>query len=188
MSAGDQIEEENIGTIKERKGVSCLYQIMEQQKKEEASISNVQKNVVEITVDSGAAESVAPEDLAGDYPLEQTPLTGTIYSAVDGGEIRNLGQRKLLLGLADGSMRGFQFQVTDKVTKPLGSVSRMIHKGNTVVFDESGSYIFNKPTGETTWLREKNGVFVLDAAICPYERIGAMTGNSQNVGFMRQGS
>ena len=64
----------------------------------------------------------------------------------------------------DGNQkRGFVFQVADKVTRPLGSVSRMISKGNQVVFDSRGSYIYHRPTGAVTWLRQEDGVFVLDA-------------------------
>ena len=37
---------------------------------ETKDLANIQSSVVEITVDSGAAESVMPKDMAGDYPLE----------------------------------------------------------------------------------------------------------------------
>ena len=57
-----------------------------------------------------------------------------------------------------------------------------------VVFDERGSYIINKQSGEVTWMREKNGVFVLDAAVCPYERINSVIQASSTSSFTRQGS
>eukprot|EP00973_Karenia_brevis_P032750 4520451-Karenia_brevis.AAC.1 len=58
-----------------------------------------------------------------------------------------------------------RFQVCP-VTKPLGSVSRMTQAGNRVVLDSidapEGSYIENKATGERLYLRQENGVYLLD--------------------------
>ena len=33
--------------------------------------------------------------------------------------------------------------------------------GNRVVFDEAGSYIESKRTGEKTWMSERNGMFIM---------------------------
>ena len=45
---------------------------------------------------------------------------------------------------------------------PLERVSRICKKGHRVEFDDDGSYIVNKMTGEYMTLGEKNGVYVLD--------------------------
>ena len=58
------------------------------------------------------------------------------------------------------------FQVTD-VTKALGSVSKFVANGNKVVFDGSGSFIENKRSRERLWMREENGVKVLDENVAP---------------------
>ena len=66
------------------------------------------------------------------------------------------------------------FQVTD-VTKALGSVSKIVANGNKVVFDGSGSFIENKRSRERLWMREDNGVYVLDVYVAPpddYDRKG----------------
>ena len=63
------------------------------------------------------------------------------------------------------------FQVAP-VSKPLGSVSRIMHQGNRVVFDEEGSYIMHKATGQTMELKERDGVFVLDAWLPTFGRQG----------------
>ena len=49
------------------------------------------------------------------------------------------------------------------VGKPLASVSRILDKGNTVVFSrkQGGSYIVNC-TGQKTPLTEEKGTFVMD--------------------------
>ena len=53
------------------------------------------------------------------------------------------------------------------VSKPLRSVKRMCQAGHRVVFDEEGSYIENKNTGEINWLREEDGNYVLDTYVVP---------------------
>ena len=58
-------------------------------------------------------------------------------------------------------------QQVAKTTKALASVSKMVGNGNLVVFDEGGSFIYNKATGETTWMREENGVYLLDVMVAP---------------------
>ena len=55
---------------------------------------------------------------------------------------------------------GMSIQVAD-VTKLLAAVSQICDAGNRVVFDSEGSYIENKVSGDITWLREKNGMYVL---------------------------
>ena len=61
------------------------------------------------------------------------------------------------------------FQVA-RVKQALGSVSQMVKNGNKFVFgqDSSGkdtSYIQNKRTNEKIWLRQENGVYVLDLMV-----------------------
>ena len=73
------------------------------------------------------------------------------------------------------------FQVAE-VGKALGSVSKMVHCGNRVVFDPSGSYIESLTDGSVLPLREHNGVYVLDAWVAPAKDSG------QDVGFARPGS
>ena len=66
------------------------------------------------------------------------------------------------------SVRNMTCQVTD-VTKALGSVSKIVANGNKVVFDESGSFMENKRSRERPWMREENGVYVLDLYVAPPE-------------------
>ena len=58
---------------------------------------------------------------------------------------------------------GIKFQVTD-VGKPLASVSRILDKGNSVIFtrNSGGSYIVNEKTREKIPIREEKGTFVID--------------------------
>ena len=56
------------------------------------------------------------------------------------------------------------------VTKPLGSVKKICQAGHTVVFDDEGSFIMNKNTGEVNWVREEDGNYMLDAWIPPRQQ------------------
>eukprot|EP00973_Karenia_brevis_P019958 2739237-Karenia_brevis.AAC.1 len=51
--------------------------------------------VLSVTVDSGAADSVIPEGKCNQYEVVDTQksLTGTNYSGADGSKIPNLGER-----------------------------------------------------------------------------------------------
>ena len=51
-------------------------------------------------------------------------------------------------------------QVAD-VNQGLLSVSKATKAGNRVIFDEDGSFIENKTTGTRTWLKERNGMYIL---------------------------
>ena len=65
-----------------------------------------------------------------------------------------------------GQIRQMTFQCA-ATTKALGSVSKICSNGNRVVFDDEGSYIQNKVTGEKLWLEQKDGVYVLDMHVAP---------------------
>ena len=51
-------------------------------------------------------------------------------------------------------------QIAD-VKKTLGSVRRLCEAGNRVVFDNEGSYVANKHTGEKAMLVKERGSYVL---------------------------
>ena len=58
------------------------------------------------------------------------------------------------------------FQATP-VDRPLASVKRMCRAGHRIVFDDEGSYILNKVSGELNWLREENGNYLMDVWVMP---------------------
>ena len=73
------------------------------------------------------------------------------------------------------------FQVTD-VGKPLASVTRILDKGNTVVFSRKpgGSYIMNNHSGQKIQLTEEKGTFVMD--------VEYLEPDLDSEGFARQGN
>ena len=58
------------------------------------------------------------------------------------------------------------------MNKALGSVSKMVKNGSRVVFEDTGSYIQNKRTGQVTWLREQDGLYFLDVKVKPNHPAG----------------
>ena len=125
--------------------------------------------LMSIAVDSGAAETVIPHTLVADYPILETAKSkaGLCYASATGAPIPNLGEQKLPMGTAEGSLRMMTFQAAP-VSKPLASVKRIIEAGHIVVFGGADcSYIQNVTTGEVNWLREEHGNYMLDVWIPP---------------------
>ena len=91
---------------------------------------------------------------------------GAYYVAASGAPIRNEGEKVLKMVTPEGQVRQMTFQVAN-ISRALGSVSKMCANGNAVIFDDDGSYILNKATGEVTWLRQENGVYLLDVGVAP---------------------
>ncbi len=87
---------------------------------------------------------------------------GVRYVAANGGKMENLGEKKVRFRRGGSSaVSSITFQVTE-VGKPLASVSRILDKGNTVVFSRKGSYIMNEATGEKIPIQEEKGTFVME--------------------------
>ena len=119
-------------------------------------------------MDSGSGETVVAED---DLPEVETKESwgskhGQKYEVANGEEIHNQGEKKIVAHMlkvdgSDSGPRGVTAQVCD-VHRPLMSVKRVCKNGNSVVFDEDGSYVENKKTGERMIIEEDDGDIVLD--------------------------
>ena len=133
--------------------------------------------LLSVAIDSGAAETVIPHRLVGQHPVRATESSrnGMCYASATGQPIPNLGEQCLPLITQEGTLRGMTFQAAP-VSKALGSVKRMCSSGHRVVFDEDGSYVENKITGEVNWLREEAGNYMLDLWVIPPEEIPAEAG------------
>ena len=113
-------------------------------------------------MDSGATESVTPEGLPSNVQTVEGEASrrGVMYEVANGHQIPNEGEKRFQAVTEEGSERRMVLQVAD-VNQALLSVSKAMKAGNKVVFDDEGSYIECKRTGEKTWMREKNGMFVM---------------------------
>ena len=99
---------------------------------------------LEMTVDSGATETVINEDMLQNIELKQGQAfkRGVKYEVANGEVIDNLGEKSFEGVLESGEVRGVTAQVCD-VNKALMSVRKMVNAGNRVVFEPDGGYIHN---------------------------------------------
>ena len=116
------------------------------------------------TVDSGAADHVIPFGWINFIEVLQgiAARMGITYVAASGTRIPNQGEQRVPFMTREGSWMEIMFQVA-KINKPLLSVSKLIDSEMRVVFDKSGSNIYNKVTGDIVRIKRERGVFVLEA-------------------------
>ena len=125
-----------------------------------------------VTSDSGASDTVAPDTMFVDYPVEVSPgsLANVWYVGAGGERIKNQGQRCILVLTKEKHLRWMTVQVA-KVKKMLGSVSKNNDCGQRVVYDEDESYIMDKSSGTKVNLERVKGVFKYDAWVVPHAMI-----------------
>ena len=117
---------------------------------------------LEMAVDSGATETVVGEGMLLDVETRdgEARRKGVQYEVADGTLIPNLGEKKFVAVAEQGEMRKMTAQVCD-VNKALLSVSKVVKAGNRVVFEEEGSYVEDRSTGERLYLKEAGGMYML---------------------------
>ena len=86
---------------------------------------------------------------------------GVEYEIANGVRIPNLGEKSFAGWTEEGMKRDITAQVCD-VNKALLSVRKVVRAGNRVVFDDAGSFIQDKRTGEKMWMKDKEGMYVLN--------------------------
>ena len=127
-----------------------------------------------IAVDSGACESVVdPEQVPGLKLIDTSEsLASEEFQSATGEPIPNLGSIQVPMYTRESTIRGMLFTGAP-VSKPLASVKKICQAGHVVWFEEGGSFILNKATGECNALREEAGNYMLDVYIPPESESGA---------------
>jgi len=118
---------------------------------------------ITMAVDSGAVDHVIRKDEAASIPLKETKASkaGMCYTAANGTDIANYGEKKISGLNDDWEPAGIVAQVAD-VRRNLGSVMKMMEAGNRIVFDDEWSYIENKKTLRRTNMRREKGLMNFD--------------------------
>jgi len=118
--------------------------------------------MIELAVDSGATETVVGEDMLKSIETKESwgSKKGVEYEVANGETIPNLGEKKFHGVTDNGITRNLTAQVCE-VNKALLSVKKIISAGNRVTFDEDGSFIEDKSSGEKMWLKDEGGMFLL---------------------------
>ncbi len=91
---------------------------------------------IEGVMDSGAYDTIGYKGLFGGDEIRQTEASkkGMNYYAVNGGEVKNMGEADLKGVSDDGVPIAFTAQVGDKIKKLLISIRRAASSGNMVIF------------------------------------------------------
>ena len=118
--------------------------------------------VLEMAVDSAATETVLNDGMVNSVETKDGAASrrGTEYEVANGETIPNLGEKTFLGETEEGFKKNIGAQVCD-VNKALLSVKKVVEAGNRVIFDEEGSYIEDKASGEKIWMTEKGGMFTI---------------------------
>ena len=121
----------------------------------------------EITVDSGAEESVWPAGWFKEEPVRTSGVEPKKFVAANGQRMAHYGSKQVRFckkDSDDGQVMSLNFEVTD-VTRPLVAVRRIVEHGNDVCFDEHGGRIVNRARGTSIPLERKGGCYVLNVEL-----------------------
>ena len=119
--------------------------------------------MVEMTVDSGACNTIGPGEIGPKFPVYETEssLSGVEYVSASGGTVKNLGEKVIRGTTGDWNNFNLKMQVGDKVRKMLGAVCKITDAGNSVVFQPPPypNYIYNWSSGKSTHMYRENGQY-----------------------------
>ena len=138
-------------------GVLCKYlcmaesdnqreTVIERHEKDENGFYKLKKGIVP---ESGAGDTVGPDDEFPDYPLEEShgSKRGLHYLAAGGEKIKNTGQKKIMILTMEKQLRWITVQIA-KVKKTRVSVSKSNDHGFDVLYSSKGSYMKDEKTQE----------------------------------------
>ena len=165
--------------------------ILERAKKElnELGQQKSEWQPIELTVDSGAADTVAPEDALENFDVDTSEASEEGFVVADGTKIPNLGKKRGLLATKDWSIpRNIAFPIAP-VHKTLLSVSKLTENGHRVVFEPDNAYMEDMKSEERTQLIKRNGLYVLRAWVRQPRKMKnpEATAKQDEVPFQRQG-
>ena len=154
--------------------------------------------VITVTLDSGAYNTVGPRRVGSYFPIKPTEAsqTGKHFSAANGTVIKNYGQRVIKGRSEEGAVVTMPIQVAE-VGKVLGSAREFLDTGNRIVLDRDASgkpcsYMEHKATGHRTVVNEVRGTFQFNIRVpkgTSSESEGTGVQEVKNsAGFPRQGT
>ena len=151
------------GQRRQRPSKPCVNLLLSEPNAEIHNAANGLERI-EVIVDSGAAESVAPPSVGRGFRVRESEVSrvGQKYVTADGTALANLGEKCIKATTNEGHCVNLGFQMAE-VTKPLASVGRICDSGNEVTFGPNGGVIYNAMTGCVTEIKRTNGVYVLEA-------------------------
>ena len=156
--------------------------------------------VIKAIMDSGATIPVFPPATGSGYQIEESAASraGVECEIANGDFLPILGQKKIAVLTAEGTLRGYASQVAD-VSKPLNAVRSTVKSGHAVCFglgpDGEDHLIINRHTGEINRLEDDGVNYLQSLLVVPQDQIQNVRnkldemqhGNPNNAGFAWQG-
>ena len=134
---------------------------------------------IEITIDSGACDTVMPASMCGHISMISTPESraGLEYEVANGPSIPNMGERHCLMMTENSqTMKKIVFQCAD-VHKALLSVANVADLGYECVMGQHGGALKDVMTGDTIPLHRRGNLY----------HMRAWVRQDETQGFHRQG-
>ena len=122
---------------------------------------------IEITVDSGACDTVMPTSLSPQISLLQTEMSrsGMEYEVANGAGLPNMGEKRCVMMTENSTLgKRIVFQCAD-VHKALLSVSRCSDLGYECIMGKDGGELRDLMTGDRIPLHRRNNLYYLRAWI-----------------------
>ena len=131
--------------------------------------------VLSAIVDSGATIPVMSPETGEAYDLQESEASklGVEYEVASGDTLPNLGEKKMAVMTAEGTLRGYTSQCAD-VSKPLQAVRALLESKHAVCFglgDGDDHLVINKVSGEINRLRDDGINYLQDLLIVPPDKI-----------------
>ena len=147
------------------KHVDILTKATSSGRLEISTVSQAGWECIEITIDSGACDTVLPSAMLPSIATEQTNASraGEEYEVANGQNILNEGQKRCIM-MTPGSAtpKGIIFQVSD-VHKPLMSVGAMTDAGFECLLAKEGGFMRDVEQGEIIPLTRRGNLYILKA-------------------------
>ena len=146
-------------------GLSPLDYARTPAEKEKPALSNLGTyngwQEIELTVDSGACDTVMPLSSCTDIALQSSPAQGIPYEVANGNTIKNEGERRcLMMTMGSKAPQRIVFQVAD-VHKPLLSITRVADAGYECHLNHRGGYLLDTFTGEKVPIVRKMNLYTM---------------------------
>ena len=122
------------------------------------------------TVDSGAAVTCIPRNIANDYPLLDRK-SGRVYKDASGNPVPDEGLRKLVgrMPSSDGPiLKGVKARVA-RVAKCLLSVAEVVDNGGEVRFAPGTAWMRTEPNGSKIEITRRGKTYELDMDMLPFQ-------------------
>ena len=114
-----------------------------------------------------------PYRLLPDHAVVEGEATrqGVACTTADGGEIPNLGEKKVAYKTFEGHSACSMFQIAD-VRRALLSVPRLTASGHDVKFQDEGCVISHPERKEAIHFKRQGGLYILDMWVVSFQRQG----------------